>query len=268
MSFAPVLPLSGLAGWRYLDTTLDRQQDAHARNPMQARDVAYFRENISGLSSAADLVADRRLLTVALGAFGLDDDINNKAFIRKVLEDGTSDRSALSNRLADKRYRDLSEAFGLGDGQIPQTGRSDFADNLISRHQERQFEIAVGNQSEDLRIALTLRRELPALVSEGSTEDTKWLQILGNPPLRQAFERAFGMPASFAGIDLDRQVSEMKDKALNRFGSSDPAAFADPDRGEELVELYLLRSQILSPVSGYSSASVALTLLQSANGAL
>ena len=268
MSFAPVIPLNGLAGWRYLDNTLERQQDAHAKNPLQARDVAYFRDNISGVSSAADLVSDRRLLTVALGAFGLDDDLNNRAFIRKVLEDGTSERSALANRLADKRYRDLSDAFGLGDGQIPQTGRSNFADTIIARHEDRQFEIAVGNQSENLRIALTLRRELPDLASEGTTEDTKWLQILGNPPLRRAFERAFGMPESFAGIDLDQQVSQMKDKAQSRFGTTDPSVFAEPDRGEELVELYFLRSQILAPVSGYSSASVALTLLQSARGAL
>ena len=268
MSFAPVIPLNGLAGWRYLDKTMERQQGAHAKNPLQARDIAYFRENISGVSSAADLISDRRLLTVALGAFGLDDDINSKAFIRKVLDDGTSDRSALANRLADKRYRDFSDAFGLGNGQIPQTGRRNFADTIISRHEDRQFEIAVGKQSEDLRIALTLRRELPALASQETTEDTKWLQILGNPPLRRAFERAFGMPDSYAAIDLDQQVSQIKDKAQTRFGTSDPAIFADLERGEELIELYLLRSQILSPVSGYSSASVALTLLQSARGAL
>ena len=268
MSFTPVIPLNGLAGWRYLDNTLARQQDAHAKNPLQARDVAYFRENIGSISSAVDLIADRRLLTVALGAFGLDDDINNKAFTRKVLEDGTSDRSALANRLADKRYRDFSDAFGFGKGQIPQTGRSDFAETIIARHEDRQFEIAVGKQSEDLRIALTLRRELPALASQETTEDTKWLQILGNPPLRRAFERAFGLPDSFAAIDLDQQVSQIKEKARSRFGTTDPAVFAEPERAEELVELYLLRSQILAPASGFSSASVALTLLQSARGAI
>ena len=38
------------------------------------RDTEYFQEKISSITSAEELVSDRRLLTVALGAFGLQDD--------------------------------------------------------------------------------------------------------------------------------------------------------------------------------------------------
>ena len=48
------------------------------------------------MKSAADLVADRRLLKVALGAFGLEGEIDKKAFIRKVLEEGTDRPSGAS----------------------------------------------------------------------------------------------------------------------------------------------------------------------------
>jgi hypothetical protein len=61
-------------------------------------------------------VGDRRLLEVALGAFGLDDDIRNRFFIRKVLEEGTTSPSRrFANRLSDKRYLALAETFGFGD---------------------------------------------------------------------------------------------------------------------------------------------------------
>nr|WP_276946739.1 DUF1217 domain-containing protein [Haematobacter massiliensis] len=71
------------------------------------RDEAYFRDRIGGISSAEELVADRRLLQIALGAFGLGEDIGNKYFIRKVLEDGVSERTALANRLSNMCNRPL-----------------------------------------------------------------------------------------------------------------------------------------------------------------
>ena len=40
---------------------------------------------------------------MALGAFGLQDDINNRYFIRKILEEGTTNEDALANRFSDTR---------------------------------------------------------------------------------------------------------------------------------------------------------------------
>ena len=89
MSFSPVVPSGGYAGWTFLKRTQDRQQAALQADPVFKRDEAYFRAKIGSVTSAEQLVSDRRLLKVALGAFGLDADINNKFFLRKVLEDGT-----------------------------------------------------------------------------------------------------------------------------------------------------------------------------------
>ena len=83
MTFQPVIPFGGNAGWSFLQRTLESQQATFEKGTVLRRDVDYFRENIGNISTAADLVADRRLLNVALGAFGLDDDLPNKAFIQK-----------------------------------------------------------------------------------------------------------------------------------------------------------------------------------------
>ena len=104
MTFQPVIPLSGYTGWRFLQRTLATQQATFNDSAPVKRATEQFRERIGGVRTAADLVKDRALLQVALGAFGLDDDIDNTYFVQKVLADGTTSDDALSSKLADKRY--------------------------------------------------------------------------------------------------------------------------------------------------------------------
>ena len=66
MSFQPVLPLTGYAGWSFLKRTMARQQVAQQASPMQKQDEAYFREKIGKVKTAEQLVNDRRLLRVSL----------------------------------------------------------------------------------------------------------------------------------------------------------------------------------------------------------
>ena len=89
----------GYLGWKLLQRTLDTQQSAFSRSTELQRSRDYFTENISTIRSAEDLVSNYKLLSVALRAFGLDDDLNNRFFIRKVLEADPQDKTSLVNRL-------------------------------------------------------------------------------------------------------------------------------------------------------------------------
>ena len=193
MSFQPVLPLRGFQGWQFLKANLETQQARFAEAPAQGRDREYFREKIGSITSAEDLVKDYRLLRVALGAFGLSDDLPNRAFMEKVLADGVDSDDALSNRLADKRYRAFSEAFGFGGTLPPRTQAPGFADRILSRFDVQAFEVAVGEQDADLRLALTATREVPEIAAADTTDSIAWLSVLGNPPLRKVFETAFAL---------------------------------------------------------------------------
>ncbi|MEO1420885.1 MAG: DUF1217 domain-containing protein, partial [Pseudomonadota bacterium] len=97
-----------------MQRTQDSQQDAFNSSSATTSATTYFRDNIGAITRAEDLVADRRLLSVALDAFGLSDQINSKALIRQVLESSTFDPESLANRLSDDRYLRLAEAFGFG----------------------------------------------------------------------------------------------------------------------------------------------------------
>ncbi len=262
MTFAPALPLSGYGGWTFLKRTAPAQQAVFNAQPQQKRDEDYFRANIGKVSTADDLVKDRRLLRVALGAFGLDADINNKAFIRKVLSDGTLRDGTLANRLADKQYQKLSAAFGFGDFSVPRTKISDFADKILVQYRQRGFEGAVGEQNGDLRLAMNLERELPALAAKSGSEDVLWLTVMGNAPLRQVFQRALGLPDSFGAIDLDRQLVTFKDRADRQFGSESLRQFSDPKKVDDLLRQFFARSSV-DAGSAAGRGSSALTLLQS-----
>lgn len=258
MSFQPVVPVGGYAGWRFLSRTLEGQRAAFAKAPGQARLVDHFRANVAKAKTAADLVGDRKLLQVALGAFGLSDDLNSRAFVQRVLEGGTLDPKALANRLSDKRYAALAREFGYGDGGS-RTGLKDFADKIVARFEAQAFQVAVGERSGDLRLALNLASGLKEVVDGNRSENAQWYAMMGNPPLRGVFETAMGFPKSFGRLDIDQQLGAFKERAQSMFGTGKLADFQDPARQEKLVRLFMVRSE--SQAASLSPAQVTLSLL-------
>lgn len=262
MTYQPVIPSGGLVGWTFLKRTYDAQAQVFQNSASMVRDTDYFEAKIGEIKTAEELVSDRRLLRVTLGAFGLQDDIDNKFLIRKILEEGTLSDDALANKMTDERYGDLSKAFGFGDFDTPRTQLSYFGKEITDAYRERQFEVAVGNQDDDLRLALNLEREIGDIASGSDSDDTKWFRIMGNAPLRSVFETALGLPSSFSQLDIDKQLEVLRDKTDRLFGDGEVSQFSETEPREKLVQSFLLRSQ-LSGQSGVSSGQIALSLLQS-----
>ncbi len=262
MTFQPIVPFGGYSGWLFLQRTLDQQQETFNNSVTVNRATEYFRENIGDVQTAEDLVADRRLREVALGAFGLDDDIDNKFFIQTILDEGTLDPEALANRLSDTRYSKLAEAFGFDIG-LPRTAVSTAVEDIISRFEDRQFERAVGAQDNDLRLALNTSVGLEDVISSVEANDSRWFAIMGNPPLRNVVQTALGLPTEIAAIDIDQQLTAFKERSESVLGTDEVGDFSDPDVQEQLVRLYLIRSEAANFSATFNSGSIALTLLQS-----
>ncbi len=173
MPFAPVVPFGGLAGWQVLERTLGRQQEQFNKSPDLQREIDYFKENIGNVTSTAEFVGDRRLLAVALGAFGLSGEINKQAFVRKVLDEGTVDPQSFANRLGNTDYLEFAKTFSFGNegGFVPTTNRiNDIADKSL----ELQFEEAVGETDPSMRLALNFKREMTELASRDISENAGW----------------------------------------------------------------------------------------------
>lgn len=259
--FAPVLPSNGVAGWRFLQQTYDAQLSAFSKSGAVQRSADYFSQNIAQISNAEDLVADRRLLEVTLGAFGLQDDLDNRYFIQKMLSEGTSSDDALANRFADPRYAEMASAFGFGPGEVRKNDLPGFASDLVARFEANAFEVATGAQDDTMRIGLYARRTLADLANGPGSNNTKWFSIMGQPPLRNLFEKALGLPTSFGQIDIDQQLSVFKDRAASVFGSDQVSQFSDPEKIDQAITRFMARAQLDTSATGTSSASIALTLL-------
>jgi len=263
MSYQPIIPSNGIVGWNFLQATYDKQFETFTQDTVLKRETDYFLENISNVSSAEDLMADRRLLSVALDAFGLGEDIYKKAYIEKILTDGTAADDALANVLGDDRYVQLSDAFGFGPGDTVKTGSAEDMADLVFTNKVQAFEEAVGEQEESMRVALYGQREIVNLATDGTSIDTQWFNVMGQSALREMFEVALGLPESLGNIDLDQQLEAFKSRSESIFGTDNIADFTDEDLMDKLVNTYLAREQLSSFGASQSAGATALMLLQS-----
>jgi hypothetical protein len=264
MAFLPIAPIGGYGGWLVLQRTAPTQRAVFEKSPQLQREIDYFRENIEKATTAEALVKDRRLLAVALGAFGLGDEIDKRAFIRKILEEGTDDPKSFANRLNEPRFKALAKAFGYGN-LLAGTNVTlfSFREDIIARFKSLEFERAVGESDADMRLAMNFKREIAAIAAGENADRVGWLQAMGQRPLRELLTTAFGLPTSLAQIDVDQQKDIFEQKSLALFGEKSIAVFKDPEKVDAVIRRFFLFRQIEAGPSPTTRGAAALTLLQS-----
>lgn len=265
MIFQPVVPTTGVAGFLFMERTQAEQQKVFNQSPQISREVQYFKENIVFAATAEDLVKDHTLFKVALGAFGLEEEMDKKFFLQKILQEGTDDPEAFANRLVDPRYRKFAETFGYGNLLGPQIWQSDFAQKITDAFQVRQFESAVGNSDNSIRLAMNLKREIGGYANSTSAETSAWFQVMGNTPLRTVFETAYSLPTSIGSLDIDRQLEIFQEKTEQFFGSKGVDVFRDPENVDTLIRNFLSQDQIKKGPNPTTPGYSALSLLQNSS---
>lgn len=264
MSFAPVLPSTGFVGYKLLLATEATQREVFEKQPEIRRDVEYFKEKIGDVKTAEELVSDRRLLKVALGAFGMDDEIDKKAFLRRILEEGTENDDAFAKKFVDPRYTKIADAFGFGNIIGARTNFTGFATEITEAYAERQFEIAVGEQNETLRLALNFRREIATYANAKDPESTAWFSAMGDVPVRTVLEGALGLPSATGTLDIDLQHKAFREASSNTFGSKSMDVFKDTEQVENAIRRFIARRSIDEGPSASTPGATALTLLSNA----
>lgn len=260
MAFQPLIVGTGLVAWRNLQRSLPQQMEVFGNSSEQKRLVEGFQKKAPNLRSAEDVVSDRQVLTVALGAYGLQDDLENKYFVNRILNEGAAEDDALANRMSDTRYKRMATDFALDGlsqfvGVLPITAKS-ITDNYL----EQAFSVAVGNSEPNLRLALNAENEFARITELDVSDDAKWYFLMGNPPLRSVVQTSLGLPTSFGQLDIDKQLEVFKEKSESTFGTSSIDALAVDDVREKIVDRFLLKEQ-LNQGQTYSSQNIALQLL-------
>jgi hypothetical protein len=77
---------------------LARYQSMTAEQPDVTAATAYYKANIGSVKSASELVNNYRPLSYALQAYGLGNQINSTALVKKVIEGGSAIPRALPTR--------------------------------------------------------------------------------------------------------------------------------------------------------------------------
>ncbi len=239
MTFLPAIPLGGYIGWRVFENN----------------------EHIAEATSAEKLVNDRKLLTVALEAYGLGDEVNKKAFIKKILVEGTEFSDSFANRTSDSRWRDFARDFGYGNFTGARVGIESFREQTANNYLERAFEESVGEVDTDMRLAMNFRREIARIAEGANVDTTGWFQIMGQTPLRTVMESALGLPSSIGSADIDKQKELFERKAEQFFGSKSPSVFKDPVKVEDALRRFFLQTEIQNGPSASTPGSAALSVL-------
>ena len=266
MTFQPAIALGGFIGFSVFEQSAARQREAFANNPVTQRELDYFRDNIGSVESAADLVQDRRLLQVVLSAFGLDEEINRQAIVRRALEEGTEEQDAFANRLPDPRFRALADAFGFGNEEGSRINTPGFVADIEQRFLARAFEVRVGDVEPDFRLALNFRRDIAAIASSESVDRNGVILALAQRPLRIVLQGALGLPDSISALDLDRQEEIFQDRLRRTFGDDSVAVFNDPEKVEEAIRRFLVRRDLENGPSPLTPGASAVSILSSNPG--
>lgn len=143
---------------------------------------------------------------------------------------------------------------------IEDSSKPDQVEAVATAYLDREFESRVGLGDESLRFALNARRELARLGQADRSDRAKWFEVLGNPPLRQVFQAAFGFGSYIGALDIDRQLTEYTNASKRILGTDSFKDISGTETTERLVKTYLARSQT-DTSHATNRYSAALTLL-------
>jgi hypothetical protein len=159
-----------------ISQNLPRYQAMTAADPAVKTATAYYEANIGSVKSIKDLVDNYRLLSYALDAYSLGDQINARGLITQVLEGGVSNPKSLANTLGDPRWKAFAAAFNFAGGASPSQASS--VQTTTSGYLEQQLENDQGTQDVGVQLALYFQRVAPTVASEeGILADQNLLEV-------------------------------------------------------------------------------------------
>ncbi len=210
----------------YLAVTqnLTRYQAMTAAEPAVKTATAYYEANIGKATSIQDFVGNYRLLSYALDAYGLGDQINAKALITEVLEGGVSNPKSLANTLSDPRWKAFAAAYDFaGQGGASSVSSASAIKTTTTDYVEQQLESDQGAQDVGVQLALYFQRVAPTITNEYG--------ILADPNLLEVAQTIFGLSPARSATNVDAQA-----KALSQLMPI--SDLQDPKKLQQLTERF------------------------------
>jgi hypothetical protein len=190
--------------------------------------ASYYQENIQGVETLDDLLSDRGIIDVVIGAYGLDETVTDD-FLKQIFNSDLSDPKSFVNQQSSKKWAELVASFNFDSegnltretlGTIQQRGETLETVNLYMRQTLEENE---GESSEAVRLALYFERTAPTI--------TDAYEIIADEALTEVFRTIFGYTEDFANMDVDAQA-----KVIN--AQLELSDLQDPKKLQRLIERY------------------------------
>ena len=180
---------------------LPRYQAMTAAEPAVKSATAYYEANIGSVTSIQDFVGNYRLLSYALDAYGLGDQIDATALITKVLEGGVSDPNSLANTLSNPAWKAFAAAFNFVGDSAASPSSANAVQTTTSDYVEQQLESDQGAQNVGVELALYFQRVAPTVTSEYG--------ILADPNLLEVAQTIFGLSPATSAENINTQAQTL-----------------------------------------------------------
>jgi len=232
--------------YRLIAGNLTRSLTTLSKDPEIARESKFYLENIGAIKTVDDFIKNDRVYRFAMKAFGLDDMIYAKAFVRKVLTEGVSDSKAFANTLTDTRFKELATTLNFAANGEAATATADARQGTVDRFVRLTLEQRSGEQNEGVRLALYFARKAPSI--------TKPIGILADKALLKVAQTALNIPAETSLMDIDRQA-EMYAKRI------DVEDFKDPEKLEAFIQRFTSMWELSNGAASQLSSALAAPLI-------
>jgi len=219
---------------------LGRYQTMTADDPTVAQATNYFQANIGKITSPEQFVNNSRLFNYAMTAFGLSDMTYAKALIKKVLEQGISQSTALANTLDNPKILALAQAFNFAQDGASTTQTTAATSDVVSKYVMQTLETNQGTQNPGVQLALYFQ--------QNASKITDGYSILADAKLLTVAQTTLGISSYTSAENIDLQAKQL-DSML------DYSDFQKPSYVENFLERFSAQYDLNNGTSSAGSAT-------------
>jgi hypothetical protein len=243
-------------------TTINKLFSDFAGNSGVSQPIAYYQSNIVNVTSVADLVADPKLLTVALGAFHLDPATLSAGAVTDLLS-AVPSSAATTLTQQNPDVADFVAAFSsLNSDNGANTSSAASINAISASYMTARFRqsveakteavvadpslasatTAVGNAANIASVTAAFQANqfkqsittaVQNLAASASVGTISTLQILSNATLAAVTRGALGLPDAVGALSVEQQQAAMKNAGF------DPAKLIDPTYLGQFINRFL-----------------------------
>ncbi|MCZ8179277.1 MAG: DUF1217 domain-containing protein [Rhizobium sp.] len=206
-----------------------------------------YQEKIQSIGTVSELLADREVLDVVIGAFGLDPEEVTDDFLKQAFRSDLADPKSFVNQQTDNRWAELVASFNFDAngnltretiGTIQQRGETM---ETVNKYLRQTLEEAEGASNEAVRLALYFQRTAPTV--------TDAYGLIADDALMAVFRTTFGYSDEFSNMDVDQQARIIND-------NMDLADLQDPEKLERFLQRYTAMYDTENSVASSSAATI------------